>query len=114
MQRIQLRVLGAEHVSTLTTSLNIAITIGFQSKFEESELLLREVFAVLQRVLGDEHLITLAASYNLCTVLHDQHKLVEAEARCRDVLTKYRRVLGADHPKTQIAAQFLARKYSHT
>jgi hypothetical protein len=93
----------------MTTVMNIASLLVLQCKFQESEVLSRELLGVQQRVLGAEHPTTLATRYTLCLVLYEQEKFVEAEAGCREVLAAYQRVFGAEHPNTQAASTLLVR-----
>eukprot|EP00037_Helgoeca_nana_P018573 m.177577 g.177577 ORF g.177577 m.177577 type:complete len:92 (+) comp24491_c4_seq8:3-278(+) len=89
--------------------MNIASTLLTQSKFEESEVIYRELLRVQQRVVGAEHPATLATRQALCAVLYGQKKYVQAEAKSREVLAAYRRVLGADHPTTGKASRLLSK-----
>jgi hypothetical protein len=82
----------------MATTLNIATTLGMQSRFKESEVLLQELLGVQQQVLGAEHPNTLSTRYTMCALLYHQREYDEAEARCREVLAEQRRILGAKHP----------------
>jgi hypothetical protein len=95
-------------MSTMATTANIASILGRQFKFQESEVLSRELLGVQQRVLGAEHPRTLTTRHNLCLGLCKQGKFGEAEAGCREVLAALQRVFGAEHPNTQAASALLA------
>jgi hypothetical protein len=98
-------VLGAEHVNTMMSTMNIAVSLNTQSTPQESEV--QYCCGVQQRVLGAEHPATLNTSHNLCVALYDQNKCGEAEARCREVLAVRWRKLGAEHPDTIASSRLL-------
>jgi ATP/maltotriose-dependent transcriptional regulator MalT len=91
-------VLGAEHPVTLTSAGNLATFHLEQGKYEEAEVMLREVLAVQKRVRGEEK--TLTAANNLALSLFRQGKHAEAEAGQWEVLALSQRMLGAGHPDT--------------
>jgi len=56
------RVLGEEHLSTVTTASNLATSLSVQGKHVQAGLILREVLGVLKRRLGEEHPSTLTSA----------------------------------------------------
>jgi tetratricopeptide (TPR) repeat protein len=103
-----MRVLGAEHPSTLTSANELAVCLSYQHKHADAERINREVLEVHKRVLGAEHPNTLSAAGNLAVSLSKQGKHAEAERIEREVLRVLKRVLGAEHPDTLISASNLA------
>jgi tetratricopeptide (TPR) repeat protein len=68
----QERVLGAEHVDTLWSKYQLAITLDNQQKYAEAEQLLRQLMPRREMVLGAEHVNTLESKYWLVVALHNQ------------------------------------------
>jgi hypothetical protein len=62
---LQIRVLGAEHPSTLLTANNLAASLSYQGKYVEAEEILQAVLATSQRVLGGAHPNTLSMAESL-------------------------------------------------
>ena len=60
-----LRVLGAEHPSTLASMANLASTYRNQGRWKEAEELDVQVMETRKRVLGAEHPSTLTSMANL-------------------------------------------------
>jgi tetratricopeptide (TPR) repeat protein len=105
---IRSRVLGADHLSTLTTRHNLAHALRERGDLDAAEAEFRDVLAIRQRVAGPDHSNTLTTRYNLALVLRERGDLAAAEAELRDVLTIESRVLGADHPSTLTTRHNLA------
>ena len=61
------RVLGAEHLDTLTSMANLASTFWNQRRWKEAEELFVQVIETRKRVLGAEHLDTLTSIANLAS-----------------------------------------------
>jgi hypothetical protein len=59
------RVLGEEHLNTLTSISNLALTYHDRGRWEEAEKLGLQVIETAKRVLGEEHLDTLSSIGNL-------------------------------------------------
>lgn len=100
--------MGAEHVTTLTTRMNIAHILYKQSKHQEAEVLYIEVIRLQQQVVGAEHPLTLNARLGLCTVLYHQTKYVEAEAKLQELLAACGRVFDTGHPMIGTILHLLA------
>jgi tetratricopeptide (TPR) repeat protein len=61
----RLRVLGEEHLSTLSSRANLALTYMNQGRWKEAEELFVQVMETIKRVLGVEHPDTLTSMANL-------------------------------------------------
>jgi hypothetical protein len=101
-------VLGREHPDTLTSTSNLALVLGSQGKYEESETMNRQTLAQREKVLGLEHLDTLTSMSNLAFVLGSQGKYEHAEAVNWKTLARREKVLGLEHPDTLISVYCLA------
>jgi hypothetical protein len=104
---------GADHVHTMISKMSIANTLAAQSKFQEAEVLLRELLGVQQRLLGAGHPHTLQSRYTLCVALYQQRKCSDAAATCREALAISQRSLGLENPITQNFQRFLAATSKH-
>ena len=69
-----MRVLGPEHLSTLTTGGNVATYLSQQGKDAEAEAIYRDVLRGIKRLLGPEHPTTITAASNLAGTLLCQRK----------------------------------------
>ncbi len=69
-----MRVHGTEHPDTLATANNLAMSLAYQGKHADAELIQREVLGVQERVLGAEHPDTLTSASNLAETLSSQGK----------------------------------------
>ena len=105
------RVLGVEHLYTLTSMNNLATTYLDQGRLEEAESLEVELLETRRRVLGAEHLHTLSSINNLATTYGNQGRFEEAELLEVELLETRRRVLGAEHPHTLTSINNLATTY---
>jgi tetratricopeptide (TPR) repeat protein len=91
----------------------LAYALRNDGKWNEAEILEREVLAKRQRVLGLEHPDTIDASASLASTLLHQGKWKEAEVLHREVLARSQRVLGPEHPDTIHASADLASTLQH-
>ena len=71
--------LDDDHRTTLTSISNIASFLHAQSKLDEAEPLLREVFHSRRRILGDDNRDTLSCINKMAGLMQAQGKLEEAE-----------------------------------
>ena len=94
------RILGDEHMHTLTSINNMACCLKAQGKLEDAEPLYREALNTCRRILGDDHPDTLWSINNMAGCLKEQGKLEDAEPLYREVVDDSRRILGDDHPRT--------------
>lgn len=108
---IRERVLGEEHVDTLSSMDNLAELRRLQGELEEAERGFRETLALSQKVLGEDHPETLVTMHNLAVLYHDQGKVDEAESLIQETLKRRKRVLGEDHRHTLSTLSVLASLY---
>jgi hypothetical protein len=80
LHAVQMRMLGAEHPSTLTSAGNLAAALARRGKYTEAEAIEREMLGVLKRVLGAEHPDTLSSAANLAGALSRHSEYAHAEA----------------------------------
>ena len=73
------KVLGKEHVGTLSSKHWLAVTLFKQQKYTEAERLFQESVQGREKVLGKEHVDTLSSKQWLAAALHKQQKYTEAE-----------------------------------
>jgi eukaryotic-like serine/threonine-protein kinase len=102
------RVLGPEHLDTLTSREQMGLLLDREGHFAEAEKLDRDVLEVTRRVLGDNHRETLKAQGNLSWTLISEGRLDEAEKLGRATLDSQRRVLGEEDTDTLISMHRLA------
>jgi tetratricopeptide (TPR) repeat protein len=102
------KVLGPEHLDTLASISNLALTYCNQGRWEEAETLEVQVLETIKRVLGAEHPNTLTSMNNLALTWKRQGRWEEAETLGVQVLESRKRVLGAEHPDTVTSMNNLA------
>ena len=86
--------------ATISTLYTLAEELRVQGKYEEAELLVREVLEVLRATLGNRHPDTLGSINNLGLLLKDKGDLAAAEPLLREALEVQRETLGDRHPST--------------
>jgi len=98
----RLRLHGEEHIETLQTGINYAISLFDVGRFEEIRSLLRKTTPVAQRVLGKCNDITLRMRWiytaTLCKDGATLDELHEAVATFEEIERTVRRVYGSAHP----------------
>jgi len=105
---IRQRILGDDHRETLSSTSNLADSLGKLGNVDEAERLYEAVLEKERRILGPDDQSTLLTECNRAIFYADQGRLAEAEEGLRAVLVKERRVLGVDHPDTVEAMSALA------
>jgi len=105
------KVLGDEHLSTLTYVANLASTHIHQGRWKEAEELLVQVTEATLRVLGNKHPSTITSMGNLASAYRHQGRWKEAEELEVQVLEMRRMVLGDEHPNTLTSIHNLASTY---
>ena len=105
------RVLGDEHLDTLTGDNNLGQLYREQGKYAEAEQVLTRTTTIRQRVLGEDHPDTLITMANLGLVLHEQGKYAEAEPILTKVLESEKRLRGEDDLETLTSMLNLAKLY---
>jgi CRP-like cAMP-binding protein/tetratricopeptide (TPR) repeat protein len=103
------RVLGDDHLDTLTTRHDLAAAIGMQGRYGEAEELYRGLLDDDYRLLGPGHRETLAARYNLARMIGLEGRYAEAEELGRQVLADQHKLLGDGDPDSLTTRQHLAR-----
>jgi len=107
-----LKLLGEEHLNTLTSANNYAASLNDANRFEEAKSLLRKTIPVARRVLGEEHRATLKMRKIYAKTLYRDadatlNDLREAVKTLAETEQTARRVLGGAHPTTVIFEQNL-------
>src|ERR1700722_6817869 len=106
-----LRMLGAEHPSTLTSMSNLAFTYWNQGRWKDAEKLQVQVMETRKRMLGAEHPSTLTIMSNLASTYMNQGRLKDAEKLQVQVMETSLRMLGAEHLSTLTIMSNLASMY---
>ncbi|KAF2234939.1 TPR-like protein [Viridothelium virens] len=101
-------ILGEEHLNTILTMHNLAVTLGDQGHLSEAARMQREVLEKWRLILGEEHPDTILTMHNLAVTLRRQGHLSEAAQIHREVLEKRRQILGEEHPDTISTTSHLA------
>jgi len=101
----RLKLSGDEHLTTLITANNYALSLNDLKRFEETRALLRKTMPVARRVLGESHEIMLWMRRSYAVALHKDpaatlDDLREAVTTLEDAERIARRVLGGAHPRT--------------
>ncbi|KAG1667843.1 hypothetical protein FOA52_011031 [Chlamydomonas sp. UWO 241] len=102
------KVLGAEHVRTLSSVSNLASLLKDQGKLREAEPLYQRARAGREKALGAEHPDTLTSVNNQAGLLRQQGKLGEAESLYQHALAVREKAQGAEHPETHSSVNNLA------
>ncbi|OJJ65820.1 hypothetical protein ASPBRDRAFT_60234 [Aspergillus brasiliensis CBS 101740] len=102
------RVLGPEHLDTLSSMNNLAWIYGHQGRWKEAQELQVQVSQLHKRVLGPEHPDTLSSMNNVASIYGNQGRWKEAEDLQVQVLELRGRVLGPEHPDTLISMNNLS------
>lgn len=105
------RLLGNEHLDTLISMNDMALTYSNQGRWTEAEELRVQILHITKRVFGDEHPETLTALGNLASTYWNQGRMTEAEELEVHVMQTTSRVLGDEHPDTQVCMSNLAGTY---
>ena len=110
----QLRRATAEAQSALQGGVSMDVAAGLadalvaNGKFEEAEVMQKELLAAMREEVGELHPGTLTAMHNLAGILYKQGKLEEAEEMFEEEVTATREVLGDKHPDALAALGDLA------
>ncbi|KAJ7714752.1 P-loop containing nucleoside triphosphate hydrolase protein [Mycena metata] len=109
--KMQKRLLGEEHPSTLTAMGNLASTYCALGSWKEAEELGVIVMERRKQLFGPEHPETLLAMGDLGWTYHLLGRLQEAEELEVVVMEKQKQLLGENHPDTLRAMGHLALTY---
>ncbi|KAF8603241.1 FabD/lysophospholipase-like protein [Ceratobasidium sp. AG-I] len=105
------KMLGNEHLLTVTLMHNLAVSFHTQDKSEEAEALVTEVIEFRKRVLGQEHHDTLTSMSILALSYSNQRRWEESEALFLEVIEGRKRVVGEEHIDTLSSMAMLATSY---
>ena len=105
------KVLGTEHLYTLSSMADVARTYVSQGRWNEAEQLQVEVMDKMKKALGAEHQETLTITADLARTFRNQGRWNDAEQLEVQVLDMTRRTLGAEHTDTLYSMGSLARTY---
>jgi tetratricopeptide (TPR) repeat protein len=105
------KVLGDEHLDTLASMNNLALTYWEQGSYDKAEEVNQRVLKGYKKALGDEHPDTLTSMANLTITYRKQGRLREAEELGVQVLEIRKRVLGDKHLDTLMSMANLASAY---
>lgn len=103
-----LKQLGPDHPATLQSQSNIAVALGDQGSYKQSEEEHKKVLEARKRTQGNEHPDTIASRSNLAVMRCRQGHANEAEKEHRQILEMRQRVLGPEHPSTLESMNLLA------
>jgi tetratricopeptide (TPR) repeat protein len=102
------RVLGPEHLDTLSAAGDLAHLLMRQGRYAEAEKRSMATLAAYERTLGPDHPSTLSEINNLALLYRHEGRYAEAERLYQRALEASERVLGAEHPATLSALNNLA------
>jgi tetratricopeptide (TPR) repeat protein len=94
------KVLGKEHLDTLSSMNNVAVALSDQGQYAKAEQMHRETLILIKKVVGKEHPDTLSSMNNVAQALSNQGQYAEAEQMHRETLILIEKVLGKEHPDT--------------
>ncbi|KAH8816514.1 hypothetical protein F5884DRAFT_226365 [Xylogone sp. PMI_703] len=98
-----------DQCEVLNTKDQLACVFGHIRRYQEAEVLQREVFKQRKLLQGMEHPATLCTLANLAETLRQQNKLDESRSTRQEVLKGQTEILGPDHPETLMSLASLAR-----
>ncbi|RDW58624.1 hypothetical protein BP6252_13100 [Coleophoma cylindrospora] len=103
--------LGEDHLSTLTSMSDLAVTYRKQGRWHEAEELGSQVIEIRREKLGEDHPDTLTSIANLAETYRNQGRWNEAEELGSQVIEIQKEKLGEDHPDTLTSMANLAVTY---
>ena len=106
-----IKLLGHDHLTTLTCMNNLSKFYRAQGNYKEAEIIYKEVLEKRRAILGEEHPETLTTMNNFALICEDRGRYQEAEGLYKEVLEKRRAILGDDHPDTLVTINNLADIY---
>jgi hypothetical protein len=102
-------VLGEESEETLESMNIVRLAKELEGKYEETEVMIRQILALKEKVLGREHPDTLMGVYYLATLLACQRRFDESLAFYQRACAGYSVVFGEDHLITRTCRRNLSR-----
>lgn len=104
----EVRILGPDHPSTLTTRSNLAGNLRKMGELESARSHYQQVLDALLQIVGPDHPRALITRNHLAGVLESLGELESARSLYQQVLDDLHRVLGPDHPETLATGYNLA------
>ena len=105
---IRQRLLGPEHITTLTTTNVFARVLYHEGKYTEAYDLCAEALPRLEATVGTEHAATLSTMNTLAMCSHGLGRPAEAQKLADRALGIQRRILGEEHRDTLATMNTLA------
>jgi ankyrin repeat protein len=105
--------LGSDHLDTLTSMANLALTYSNQGRWDEAEKLEVDIMNAKKAKLGSDHLGTLASMANLALIYSHQGRWDEAEKLEVDIMNAKKAKLGSNHLGTLTSMANLAFTHSN-
>lgn len=109
-----IRLLGADHPTTLTIRSSRASLFGQAGRVPEAIEAFENLLIDLTRVLGREHAETLKTRSNLASFIGRAGRVEEAVMAFKELLQDHTRFFGADHPDTMTTRNNLAHYLGQT
>ena len=106
-----LRILGPDHLETLTARNDLGVALRAAGQLDEATPILEQNLADRQRVLGPDHPQTLVSQNSLAFAYRDAGRLADSIDLFEQTLIDRERVLGPDHPETLSSRNDLADAY---
>jgi tetratricopeptide (TPR) repeat protein len=104
-------VLSPDHISTLTSMNNLALTYSSLGEYQRAKELELEVLEASKKVLGPDHVHTLTSMNNLASTYSDLGEYQRAKELQLEVLEAMKKVLGPDHVDILLSMNNLALTY---
>ncbi|PDV97762.1 tetratricopeptide repeat protein [Candidatus Chloroploca asiatica] len=105
---IRERVLGSDHLATVTSLNNLALLYKAQGQYDAARPLLARALAIHEHALGAAHPATATSLNNLAGLLHSQGDFAAARPLYARALAIHEHALGAAHPATATSLNNLA------
>ncbi|PQE09257.1 tpr repeat protein [Rutstroemia sp. NJR-2017a WRK4] len=91
------KVLGLDHISTLSIANNLGYIYSIQGKLVEAEAIYLRALEGCEKALGPDYILTLQTVRNLGMLYSRQGKLAEIEAMYFRALEGFKKALGSDY-----------------
>ena len=108
---VRKRILGPDHLSTITSLDNLALLYRTQGRYADAEPLFKDALAARRKALGDAHPDTAVCMNHLAGLYSAQGRYADAEPLFKDALAARRKALEKDHPDTLYSMNDLAALY---
>jgi tetratricopeptide (TPR) repeat protein len=105
---IRRRILGEEHLNTLMSMNDLALTLRAQGDLKDARVLQEKALQISRHILGEERLDTLTSMNNLALTLRDQGDLKDARGLQEKALEIRRRIQKEEHPDMLMSMNNLA------